>query len=102
FSFSFGFFHPCGRGGVRAHPRGPTRIDGTEQARLPLPEGVPASAGRDGVARPPWIPRNRRRAARAGALTRSAAPYGADARSLPPTVGTKQGGSISRACAAPQ
>src|SRR5205823_1632002 len=39
--------------------------------------------------RPPWIRRNRPLAALAGALTPSAAADEVDARSLPPTVGTK-------------
>src|SRR5438876_2437992 len=93
---------PCGRGGVREHPRERTRTDGTEPARHPPPEVVQVSAGRDGAVRPPWIPRNRPRAARAGALTRSAAAYKADARSLQPTVVTRPGGSISRGGSAPQ
>src|SRR5438093_140981 len=76
--------------------------DGTEPARHPPPEVVLASARRDGAVRPPWTPRNRPRAARAGALTRSAAAYQAGARSLQPTVGTRPGGSISRGGSAPQ
>src|SRR5256884_2558771 len=101
-SFSFVLIDPCGRGGVREHPRERTRTDGTEPARHPPPEVVLASAGRDGAVRPPWIPRNRPRAALAGALTRSAAAYEVDARSLPPTVVTRPGGSISRGGSAPQ
>src|SRR2546422_4800511 len=101
-SFSLVLTDPCGRGGVREHPRERTRTGGTEPARHPLPEAVLASAGRDGAVRPPWIPRNRPRAARAGALTRSAATYQADARSLQPTVGTRRGGSRSRGGSAPQ
>src|SRR5438046_7323425 len=104
-SFSLVLFDPCdpcGRGGVREHLRERTRTDGTEPARHPAPEVVPASVGRDGAVRPPWIPRNRPRAALAGALTRSAAAYEADARSPPPTVGTRPGGSISRGGSAPQ
>src|SRR5947199_289079 len=101
-SFSFVLIDPCGRGGVREHPRARTRGGGTERARHAPPEAVLASAGRDGAVRPPWIPRNRPRAARAGALTRSAASYQADARSLPPTVGTRPGGAISRGGSAPQ
>src|SRR5213083_380633 len=85
-SFSFVLIDPCGRGGVREHLRERTRTGGTEPARHPLPEAVVASAGRDGAVRPPWIPRNRPRAARAGALKRSAASYEVDARSLQPTV----------------
>src|SRR5882672_7877367 len=95
-SFSLVWIDPCGRGGVREHLRERTRTDGTEPARHPPPEVVQVSAGRDGAVRPPWIPRNRRRAALAGALTRSAAAYQADARSLQPTVLTRPGGSISR------
>ena len=53
------------------------------------------SGGKDGAARPPWIPRNRRHAARGGAWTRSAATYEAAAQSLPPTVGTRPGDSRS-------
>src|SRR2546429_8655032 len=101
-SFSLSFVDPCGRGGVRAHPRERTRTGGTEPARQRPPEVVQVSAGRDGAVRPPWIPRNRPRAALAGALTRSAAAYAADARSLPPTVGTRPGVSISRGGSAPQ
>src|SRR5216683_1806067 len=93
---------PCGPGGAREHLRERTRTGGTEPARRPPPEVVQVSAGRDGAVRPPWIPRNRPRAALAGALTRSAAAYEADARSLPPTVGTRPGGSISRGGSAPQ
>src|SRR5207247_7329649 len=95
-SLSLLLVDPCGRGGVREHPRERTRTDGTEPARQRPPEVVPDSVGRGGAVRPPWIPRNRPRAARAGALTRSAAAYEADARSRPPTVGTRPGGSISR------
>src|SRR3984893_17898117 len=101
-SFSLAWIDPCGRGGVREHPRERTRTGGTEPARLPPPEAVLASAGRDGAVRPPWIPRNRPRAALAGALTRSAAAYEADARSLQPTVVTRPGGSISHDGSAPQ
>src|SRR5947208_3482880 len=101
-SFSFVLIDPCGRGGVLAHLRERTRGDGTERARHAPPEAVLASAGRDGAVRPPWIPRNRPRAARGGALTRSAASYQADARSLQPTVGTRPGGSRSRGDSAPQ
>src|SRR5207245_9346977 len=92
----------CGRGGVREHLQERTRTDGTERARHPPPEAVLPSAGRDGAVRPPWIPRNRPRAARAGALTRSAAAYEVDARSLQPTVVTRPGGSMSRGGWAPQ
>src|SRR6266403_1886350 len=93
---------PCGRGGVREHPRERTRTDGTEPARHPPSEVVQVSVGRDGAVRPPWIPRNRPRAALAGALTRSAASYEVDARSLQPTAETRPGGSISRGGSAPQ
>src|SRR5438309_9600466 len=101
-SFSLGLIDPCGRGGVREHLPERTRTDGTEPARHPAPEGVPASVGRDGAVRPPWIPRNRPRAALAGALTRSAAAYEADARSPPPTVGARPGGAIARGGSAPR
>src|SRR2546425_838797 len=101
-SFSLVLTDPCGRGGVREHPRERTRTGGTEPARHPPPEVVQASVGRDGAVRPPWIPRNRPRAARAGALTRSVAAYQVDARSLPPTVGTRPGVSISRGGSAPR
>src|SRR6266567_6926455 len=77
---------PCGRGGVREHPCERTRTDGTEPARQRPPEVVQVSAGRDGAVRPPWIPRNRPRAALGGALTPSAAADEARARSLQPTV----------------
>src|SRR2546428_8979200 len=101
-SFSFALIDPCGRGGVREHLRERPRTDGTEPARHPPPEVVQVSVGRDGAVRPPWIPRNRPRAALAGALTRSAAAYEVDARSLQPTVVTRPGGSISRGGSAPQ
>src|SRR6266851_1864196 len=101
-SFSLALTDPCGRGGVREHLGERTRTDGTEPARHPPPEVVRASAGRDGAVRPPWIPRNRPRAARAGALTRSAAACEVGARSLQPTVGTRPGGSRSRGGSAPQ
>src|SRR5437773_1011286 len=101
-SFSLVLIDPCGRGGVREHPRERTRTAGTEPTRQRPPEVVQASAGRDGAARPPWIPRNRPRAALAGVLTRSAAAYEADARSLPPTVVTRPGGSVSRGGSAPR
>src|SRR5882672_5601339 len=101
-SFSSVLIDPCVRGGVREHLHERTRTDGTEPARHPPPEVVQVSVGRDGAVRPPWIPRNRPRAALAGVLTRSAAAYEADARSLQPTVVTKPGGSISRDGSAPQ
>src|SRR6266849_278830 len=101
-SFSLLLPHPRGRGGVREHLRERTRTDGTEPARQPPPEVVLASVGRDGAVRPPWIRRNRPRAALAGALTRSAAAYEVAARSLPPTVVTRPGGSVSRGGSAPQ
>src|SRR5262245_19052835 len=94
--FSLELIDPCGRGGVRERLRERTRTDGTEPARHPPPEVVQVSVGRDGAARPPRIRRTRPRAALAGALTRSAAAYEADARSLQPTVVTRPGGSISR------
>src|SRR5437660_6872863 len=101
-SFSLVLMDPCGRGGVREHPGERTRTGGTEPARHPPPEVVLALAGRDGAVRPPWIPRNRPRAALAGALIRSVAAYEADARSLQPTVVTRPGGSIARGGSAPQ
>src|ERR1700704_6090300 len=101
-SFSLVLIDPYGRGGVREHLRERTRTDGTEPATHRPPEVVQVSAGRDGAVRPPWIRRNRRRAALAGALTRSAAAYEVDARSLQPTVVTRPGGSISRGGSAPQ
>src|SRR5438270_5626701 len=101
-SFSLVLIDPCGRGGVREHLRERTRTGGTEPARHPPPEVVQVSAGRDGAVPPPWLPRNRPRAVRAGALTRSAAPYEVDARSLQPPVVTRPGGSISRGDSAPQ
>src|SRR5208282_1487426 len=101
-SFSLVWIDPCGRGGVRAHLHERTRTGGREPARHPPPEVVQVSADRDGAGRPPLILRNRHRAALAGALIRSAAAYGADARSLPPTVVTKPAGSILRGGSAPQ
>src|SRR6267378_7215289 len=100
-SSSLESIRPRGRGGVREHPRERTRIDGTEPARRRPPEVVQVSGGRDGAVRPPWIPRNRPRAARAGVLTPSAAAYQADVRSLPPTVLTRPGGARSRGGSAP-
>src|SRR2546423_6662057 len=85
-SFSLVLFDPCGRGGVREHLRERTRTDGTEPATHRPLEVVQVSVGRGGAVRPPWIPRNRPRAALAGALTRSAAEYEADARCRQPTV----------------
>src|ERR1700681_4633663 len=93
---------PCGRGGVREHLRERTRTGGTEPARHPPPEVVQVSAGRDGAVRPRWIPRNRPLAALAGALTRSAAAFEVDARSLQPTVATRPAGSVSRGGSAPR
>src|SRR5208282_257342 len=101
-SFSLVLLDPCGRGGVRERPGERTRTGGTGPARHRPPEMVQVSAGRDGAVRPPWIPRNRPRAARAGAWTRPAAAYEADARSLPPTVGTRPGGLGSRGGSAPR
>src|SRR5712692_6894450 len=103
-SFSFVLIDRCvqGQGGAQEHLRELTRTYGTEPARHPLPEVVQVSVGRDGAVRPPWIPRNRPRAALAGALTRSAAAYEADAGSLQPTVVTRAGGSVSRGGSAPQ
>src|ERR1700694_1910147 len=94
-SFSLVSIDPCGRGGVREHLRVRTRTDGTEPARHRSPEVVQVSVGRDGAVHPPWILRNRPRAAPAGALRQSAAAYEADARSLQPTVVTRLGGSVS-------
>src|SRR5262249_38646136 len=102
FSLVLSDLGPCGRGGVREHPGVRTRTGETEPARHPAPEVVQVSAGRDGAVRPPWTPLNRPRAARVGALTRSAAAYEAGARSLPPTVGTRPAGSILRGGSAPQ
>src|SRR5579885_1342348 len=100
--FSLMVTDPFCRGGVRAHPRERTRTDGTEPARHPPPERVQASTGRDGVGRPPWLPRTRPRAAHADALTQSAATYEADARSPQLTVVRRPGGSRSRGGSAPQ
>src|SRR5215467_9418207 len=87
---------PCGRGGVREHPGERTKTGGTEPARHPPPEAARVSAGRDGAVRPPWIRRNRLHAVLGGVLTQSVGACEADARSLPRTVGTRPGGSISR------
>src|SRR5437762_3664500 len=95
-SFSLALIDSCGRGGVRGHRHEWSRTDGTGPARRLPPEMVPASVGRDGAERPPWIPRNRPRAAPAGALTPSAAPCAVDARSLQPTVLRTSGDSVSR------
>src|SRR5882672_5933944 len=88
-SFSSALLAPCGRGGVPEHPGERTRADGTEPARHPPPPVVQVSACKDGAVHPPWTPRNRPRAARAGAWTPSAAACQAAARSLPPTVVTR-------------
>src|SRR4029077_5486425 len=101
-SFSLVMILPGGRGAAPEHPRDRTRTGETAPARHPPAEMVQVSAGRVGAVRPPWIPRNRPRAARAGAWTRSAAAYEADARSLPPTVVTRPAGSVSRGGSAPQ
>src|SRR6202045_2399549 len=94
-SFSLVLIDPCGRGGVREHLGERTRTGGTEPASHPVPETVLVSVGRDGAVRPPWTPRNQPRAALAGALTRSAGSYEADARSRQPTVVTRPAGSGS-------
>src|ERR1700687_1445555 len=101
-SSSSALLAPCGRGGVPEHPGERTRAGGTEPARHPPPPVIQVSACRDGAVHPPWTPRNRPRAARAGAWTPSAAACGVDARSLPPTVVTKPAGSGSRGGSAPQ
>src|ERR1700730_3995409 len=101
-SFSSALLAPCGRGGVREHPGERTRADGTEPARHPPPPVVQVSACKDGAVHPPWTPRNLPRAAHAGAWTPSAAACQAAARSLPPNVETRPGGSISRGGSAPQ
>src|ERR1700722_18228129 len=101
-SFSFVLIDPCGRGGVREHLGERTRTGGTAPTRHRPPEAVQVSAGRGGAVRPPWILRNRPLAAPAGALTRSAAAYEADARSLQPTVVTRPAGSVWRGGLAPQ
>src|SRR5579884_3337830 len=93
---------PCCRDGVREHRREQTRSDGTEPARHPLPEVVPVSGDTGGAVRPPWIPQNRRRAARAGALIRSAAAFQAVARFLQLTFVRTAEGSGSRGGSAPQ
>src|SRR5580704_14904429 len=93
---------PYGRDGVREHPGERTRTGGIAPASHPLPEMVQVSGGRDGAARPPWIPRIRRRAALAGALRRSAATFEVDARSIPPIVGMRREGSIWPVGSAPQ
>src|ERR1700690_1135192 len=99
--------YPSNQGGVQEHPRERTRTGGTELASHRSPEAVQVSGDRDGVVRPPWTPRNRRHAARAGAWTRSAASCEVGARCLPPRVRTRreflrQGGSGSRGGSAPQ
>src|SRR2546429_4805339 len=77
-SFSLVLIDPCGRGGVREHLRERTRTDGTEPATHRPPEVLQVSAGRGGAVRPPWILRNRRLAALAGASKQSAPAYEAD------------------------
>src|SRR5436305_14142000 len=84
-SFGWVLIDPCVRGGVQEHQRERTRTGGRERATHRAPAVVQVAAGRDGAVRPQWIPRNRPRAARAGALTRSAAACEVDARSLPRT-----------------
>src|SRR3954449_1508385 len=87
FSLSFFSFVPgdeCDRDGARAHPRERTRSAETAQARRPLPEAVRASADRDAAVRLRLLRQSRRRAARAGALTPSAAASEAPARSPRP------------------
>src|SRR5262245_58793872 len=101
-SFSFVLIEPCGRDGVRAHPHERTRTDGTERARHPFLETVPASGGRDGAVRPPSNPRNRPRGAPADSLTRWAAAYQVDVRFLQPTVPKIPAGSGSRGGSAPR
>src|SRR5215470_9324564 len=66
---------PYDQGDAREHPRERTRSGGTGLAMHPSLEMVQASAGRDGAARPPSIPRNRPPAALAGAWTQSAVAY---------------------------
>src|SRR6202030_4717658 len=101
-SFSLVLIAPCGRGGVPEHPGERTRAGGTEPARPPPPPVIQVSACKDGAVHPPWTPRNRPRAARAGAWTPSAAACQAAARSLPPTVGTRPAGWGSRGGSAPR
>src|SRR6266542_2840395 len=100
--FSLVSIDSCGPDAVRAHLREHTRTGGRERATHPPLEAVQVSTGRHGAVRPPWIPRNRPRGARAGALTPSAAAYEADARSRQPTVLTRPVGSISRGGSAPR
>src|ERR1700678_371444 len=85
--------YPSDQGGVREHRCEPTRSGGTEPAMYPTPEMVQASAGRDGAVRPLSIPRNPRRAVRAGFWTRSAVSCEVGVQSLPPTVVTRPEGS---------
>src|SRR5438034_4812514 len=77
-SVSLALTAPGGRGGARAHRHDRTRTGGTDPASHRPPGVALASSDRGGAVRPPWIPRNRRRAARAGAWTRSAAASAAD------------------------
>src|SRR5262249_54589831 len=93
-SLSLALTAPCGPGGVREHPCALTRTGGTGPASHPAPERVQVSAGRAGAVRPQWTRRNRRRAARVGALRRSAASYKVAVRSLPRTALRRPGGSI--------
>src|SRR5579864_1465451 len=96
FSVSWVLADPCGRGGVRERPGERTRSGGREPAKHPPPQKAPASAGTHDAVRPRWIPRSRPGAEPAGALRRLAVTSEVDARSLPPTVGMKPAGSISR------
>src|SRR5882724_1133201 len=89
-SFSFVLVDPCGRDGVREHQRERTRADGTEPARHRPHEMVPASADRDGAARPLWPPRNRPLAALAGAWKSRAAKGAAGLRYHLRIAGTTQ------------
>src|SRR5579864_1766697 len=93
---------PCDRGGVQEHPRERTRTGGTGPARNPALQKVRVSVDKDGAVHPRSTPQSRHRAARAGALTLSAAACEVGAQSLLPTVVMRPARPISRGGSAPQ
>src|SRR5579864_5983349 len=93
---------PCDRGGVQEHPRERTRTGGTGPARNPALQKDRVSVDKDGAVHPRSTPQSRHRAARAGALTLSAAACEVGAQSLLPTVVMRPARPISRGGSAPQ